>query len=243
MVSPALVLSSAIGRGVSGVWNHYFMLVSASKENTSLKVKVAKLEAQVIELEELRQESVRLKELLDYAETFERKGMLAKVTANDTRAEFKSIIIDRGAEDGVKPLMPVVGPKGVIGRVGEVFSGSSRVLLITDPNSAIDVLVQRSRARGLLVGFAKNTELRPSNYLTRMEYLRRISDVKDGDVVITSGFDGVFPPGMPVGTVEDLEKSRYGVFLEATVVPFENMAELEEVMVMMPLQRTMKDKG
>lgn len=232
VISPPLKLFSAIGGGVGGVWDHYFMLVGASEENDKLKTKVAELEGQLIQTEEISQENTRLRELLSYVQTYDRKAVAASVVANDPRAEFKSIIIDKGSNDGIKPLMPVVGPKGVVGRIGEVYGGSSRVLLITDPNSAIDVLVQRSRARGLLVGFAKRTKLRPSHYLTRIEYLRRISDIKDGDTIITSGFDGVFPPGLPVGTAEELEKSRYGVFLDASVVPFENMAELQNVVVL-----------
>lgn len=231
IVSPPLKLFSAVGSGVKGVWDHYFMLVGASEENDLLKTKVAELEGNLVRIEEISQENSRLRELLSYVETYGRKGVAAKVIANDLRAEFKSIVINKGAKDGIKPFMPVIGPKGLVGRVGEVYRGSSRVLLITDPNSAVDVLVQRSRARGVLVGFAKRTKLRPSFYLTRIEYLRRISDIKDDDVIITSGFDGVFPSGIPVGTAQDLEKSRYGIFLDATVVPFENMAELQDVLV------------
>jgi len=115
--------------------------------------------------------------------------------------------------------------------VGTVDSNTSRVLLIIDPNSAVDVMVQRSRARGIVVGTAWKTELKPGFYLARLEYIRRVSDIRDDDVVVTSGFDRIFPPGIPIGTIKDISTSRYGVFTDANVVPFENMAELQEVLV------------
>jgi len=187
----------------------------------------------LIEQLEFKAENDRTKKLLSYQESFPQKTLIAKVIANDPRAEFKSIVIDKGSSDGIFPLMPVVGPQGLVGKVGEVSSSSSRVILITDPNSTVDVLVQRSRARGIMSGTARRTELRPSYYLTRLEYLRRISDVHNGDIVVTSGFDRIFPSGLPVGSVSDISKSKYGVFLNAYVVPFENMAELQEVMVVL----------
>lgn len=233
VITPPQKLASAIGRGVGGAWNHYFYLVGASKENKILKRRVAELEGKFIDMKETEGENARLRDLLGYRDLFPQNMLVARVVSSDPRAEFKSITIDRGSSDGIRPLMSVVGPKGLVGKVGKVTRGAARVLLITDPNSAVDVMIQRSRARGLVVGTAKRTALRPGYYLSRLEYLRRISDVRDDDVVVTSGLDRIFPPGIPVGTVCDLSKSRYGVFLEANVVPFENMAELQEVLVLL----------
>jgi len=236
VVTPPQKILTSIGGAVSSVWNHYFALVGAEKENENLRMKVASLEGEIIKLSEVEKENERLQELLSYEKSFSHKSLTAKVIANDPRAEFKNITINKGHDHGVRPLMPVIGPKGLVGRVATVGSKASRVLLVTDPNSAVDVLVQRSRARGVVVGMAVRTALRPSYYLTRIEYLRRISDVADGDVVVTSGFDRVFPSGIPVGSVTDIKKERYGIFLEANVVPFENMAELQEVLVLLVTQ-------
>jgi len=233
LITPPQRLFTAISGGVNGVWKHYIALVGAQEENDLLKRRMAVLEGDIIRNAEVAEENSRLRDLLMYHDVFPQRTIMARVIANDPRAEFKSLTINRGVDDGVRPLMPVVGPKGLVGRVGKVDSNSARVLLIIDPNSAVDVLIQRSRARGLLEGVARRTELRPGYYLTRLEYLRRISDVRDGDVVVTSGFDRVFPPGIPVGTVHDILKSRHGVFLDANVVPFENMAELQEVLVLL----------
>ena len=238
IITPPQRLFNLVGDAVRGVWEDYFALVGAEKENIFLREQVAKLQSDLIRMYEVQKENGRLRDLLSYKETFPYQAIIAKVIANDPKAEFKSITINRGISDGIKPLMPVVGPRGLVGKVGTVDTGSARVLLIIDPNSTVDVLIQRSRARGLVVGTAMRTELRPSYYLTRLEYLRRISDIKNGDVVVTSGFDRIFPSGIPIGTVHDLEKARYGVFLDANVVPFENMDELQDVMVLLSGAKT-----
>jgi rod shape-determining protein MreC len=241
LITPLQRLMTATGDGVSGVWHHYFALVDAAKEREGLSERVAELEGKLLASAEIEQENARLRALLEYPRGFERKSVVARVIANDPRAEFKSVTIDRGSSDGIQPLSPVVGAKGLVGKVGTVGSHEARVLLINDPNSTVDVMVQRSRERGLLVGAAWRTELKPGYYLTRIEYLKRTSDIREGDVIVTSGFDRIFPPGIPVGTVADISMSRYGVFSEATIVPFEEMAELSEAMVLLPQEN--KDEG
>ncbi len=231
VIAPPQKVASWIHGMINGTWDSYVQLVGAVKERDELSAKVALLEGKLTRSEEISQENSRLRALLGYRESFPQKTLVASVVANDPRSEFKSITIDRGSSDGIRPLMPVIGPRGLVGKVGTVDSVTSRVLLITDPNSAVDAMVQRSRARGVVVGTAWKTELKAGFYLARLEYIRRVSDIRDGDVVVTSGFDRIFPPGIPVGTVKDISTSRYGVFTEANVVPFENMAELQEVLV------------
>ncbi len=238
LLTPPQRIVTGMSDTAHGAWRHYVALMGAQRESERLGRTVAELQGEVVRLNEVRQENDRLRALLAFQETIPQRTIVARVIANDPRAEFKSIMISRGARDGIEPLMPVVGPRGLVGRVGEVAARTSRVLLIVDPNSAVDAMVQRSRARGLIVGALLRTEFKHGFYLARLEYLRRVSDIRDGDVVVTSGLDRVFPPGIPVGTVSEVSTSRYGVFTEATVVPFENMAELQEVLVIasdMPL--------
>jgi len=246
VVAPPQKLASYIGGGISGVWNGYVALIGAQQQRDELAGRVAALEGELIRMQEVDQENKRLRALLGYQETFPQETVVARVVANDPRAEFKSITIDRGTSDGIEPLMPVVGPRGLVGKVGTVGEHDARVLLITDPNSAVDALVQRSRARGLVVGTAWRTELKSGYYIARLEYIRRVSDIRDGDVVVTSGFDRIFPPGIPVGEVRDIVTSKYGVFTKANVVPFEDMAELQEVLVIVnapKLANTVRDAG
>jgi len=233
VISPPQRVLSSLSESFSNLWTNYFALVGLKKENESLKIEISSLKNDLIAEKELSKENERLRSLLSYHDSFPQKTLVARVIANDPRSEFKSLTLNRGYSDGVEPLMPVIGPGGLVGKIGEVGSNISKVLLITDPNSAVDAMVQRSRARGLLIGEVTRTVMRPGFYLTRLEYLRRVSDVKNDDVVVTSGLDKIFPPGIPIGTLNDLKNTRYGVFREAVVVPFENMAELQEVLIIL----------
>lgn len=232
-MTPVQYIFTGVDRMIDRIWHRYILLVRTERENERLRRKNSELEGSLVQCEEVRQENGRLHELLSYREGVPQATIMARVIANDPRAEFKSLVLDRGRADGVDIHMPVMGNKGIIGRVGKVSSHEALVLLITDPNSAVDVFVQRSRARGLLVGTQRGTELRPGYYLARLEYLRRVSDIQNDDIVVTSGFDRVFPAGLPVGSITNVSSSKYGVFQDADVVPFENFAEVQEVMVIL----------
>lgn len=233
MLDPPARLFSAMGNGITGAWRHYLDLIGVEEENFSLRQRILELERALSNSQEVEGENVRLHRLLSYRDLFPQRTLVARVIANDPRAEFKSITINRGLADGIESLMPVIGPRGLVGKIGKAALHEARVILITDPNSAVDVMVQRSRVRGMAVGAAWHTELKAGYYLTRLEYLRGTSDIKDGDIVVTSGLDALFPPGIPVGTVADLKISNLGVFSEANIVPFEEMAELQEVAVVL----------
>jgi rod shape-determining protein MreC len=238
ILAPPQRLVTGMTDGVSGMWQRYIALIGVEGERAELAKRVNVLEGELAKTDEVEKENERLRSLLAYHDSFPHRTIVATVIANDPRAEFKSITINRGAKDGIKPLMPVVGPKGLVGKVGTVGRGHARILLLTDPNSAIDAMVQRSRARGMVVGAAWRAELESGYYIARLEYLRRVSDIRDGDVVVTSGFDQVFPPGIPIGKVSDVATSRYGVFTKADVVPFEDMSELQQVLVILSPTRS-----
>jgi len=237
LVAPVQWVFSSLSGGVQSVWQGYFALVGAEKENKDLRAENARMRGALVELEEERQENQRLRGLMGYREAFSMQSVMARVVANDPRAEFKSLMIDRGSDDGIQLYMPVVGPRGLVGRVGRISRGSAQVLLLNDPNSAVDAMIQRSRTRGVLIGAVARTQLKSGHYLTRLEYLRRVSDIRDNDVVVTSGLDQVYPPGLPIGTVRGIARSQDGIFKEAEVVPFENFQELQEVLVLLYKQR------
>ena len=146
-------------------------------------------------------------------------------------AEFKTLTIDKGHNNGLKKNMVVIGPGGLVGHIGQLGSSEARILLISDPNSVVDVIIQRSGTRALLAGTSRGLSARPFFSLTRLEYLRRTSDVKNGDVVITSGLDRIFPTGIPVGTIVGIEEQKTGIFKGADVVPFVDLAHVKEVLV------------
>lgn len=233
LISPPVSFFSSISSKVGGVWQGYMALVGVREENESLKARLAELEQKQIENELTSAENARLKSLLNYHDMFSKRTVTARVISNDMRPEFRSAVINRGFLDGVRPLMPVLGARGLVGKIGRVTENSALVIFITDPNSAVDATVTRSRERGMVVGTAWHAGFKAGYYLTRLEYLNSQSDVAENDTVVTSGLDGVFPPGIPIGTLSGIKTSHYGVFREAMIVPFEDMAELSEVLVVL----------
>lgn len=232
-VSPPQSVVMGMRGAVKKQFDRYFYLVNAATENGKLKKRVAELENRLITMNELKAENQRFEHLLSYRADDQYQVLTAKVVSNDPRAEFRTITINVGSKDGIKPFMPVVGSKGLVGRIGEVGRSLSKVLMITDPNSSVDAFIQRSRQRTLVVGEAGKSMIRPHFYLSRLEYLMNRSDVVKGDVVITSGLDAFFPSGIPIGSVSNVEKTRSGVFWQAELMPYENMAELTEVLVIL----------
>jgi rod shape-determining protein MreC len=150
-------------------------------------------------------------------------AVAAEVVGRDASVWFQSLTIDKGERDGLKPGMPVLAPEGVVGMISGTSSHAARVMLLTDPNSGVDVLVQRTRARGIVSGQLEQEAV--------LKYVKRDEDVKVGDRVITSGLDGVFPKGMPVGHVTEVSRKDRGLFLYAEVTPSAAASRLEEVLV------------
>lgn len=231
-ITPLQKAFTSISGFAGNTWRHYIALTKASVENDILKAQLAEANRKLIELEDIRKENANLHELLAMASSSRSEGIGSHVIASDVNAEFKTLTIDKGFKDGIRKNMVVIGPGGLVGRIGLVAAHEATVLLISDPNSAVDVFVQRSGARALLNGTSHGTTLRPFYSLSRLEYLRRTSDVSNGDVVITSGLDKLFPPGIPVGTLYNVDTKASGIFRGADVVPFVDLAQVREVMVL-----------
>lgn len=212
-------------RSVRGVWKHYFALVSASRENEELKKALNAAYEKINRSRETELLNQRLRNFLNFKEKNSLKMIAAEVTGKDASAWFHTIIIDKGKLDGVEKGVPVVVPEGIAGQVIEVSENFSKVLLITDRNSAVDTLIQRTRARGIIKG-----KLRGQCFLN---YALRKHDIEVGDVVISSGLDGVFPKGLRLGRVSEIREQNYDIFQEVTVVPYVDFEKLEEVLIVM----------
>ncbi len=232
ITKPSQSLVGLISGFFSGIWRHYIAITGAAKENDELKMRLAEANRTIIELDDVKKENQNLTDLLSLSRAIKREGVGARVIASNVMAEFKTLELDRGHNSGIRKNMTVIGAGGLVGRVGRVTANEATVLLISDPNSAADVFIQRSNVRALLVGASQGIEARPFYSLSRLEYLRKASDVTDGDVVITSGLDRVFPAGVPVGTVHDVETNETGVFKGAKVVPFVDLSALKDVLVL-----------
>lgn len=218
-------------RFVRGLWNNYFYLVTAAKENERIRDALNRAIEENNQLVELKLSNTRLRGLLEFQKTIANRVIAAEVIGKDPSPWFKTIIIDKGRDDQVGKGMAVVIPDGVVGQVINASSHYSKVLLITAHNSSADALVQRTRARGIIQGGATGRCV--------FKYVLRKHDVQIGDRVVTSGLDDVFPKGLSIGQVSRVIKPDAGIFQEVTVIPYVDFEKLEEVLVVLsPLQET-----
>jgi rod shape-determining protein MreC len=210
---------------VERAWLKYFSFVDLRDENTRLKKEVDDLRMQNDLYRELVSTQARLRELLQFKETIRSPVVAAQVIGRDPTGVFESILIDKGANAGLKLNMPVVDARGVVGRLVAVSPNYAKVLLIIDQNSAVDCLIQRSREKGILKGL-------PSQ-LCKLHYVSRAADVVVGDKVVTSGMDRIFPKGLPVGEVMEVVDTPWEFFKDVRVKPSADFSKLEEVLVLL----------
>lgn len=224
VVSPAGGATSRANGFFSGMWENYIALIGVRKENEQLRQLVNRLNAEVVRNREALHSNERLKQLLDLKDSVQSPSVVASIIGEDVTPWFRTVIIDRGAMDGVREGMPVIAASGVVGRIVRVAANSSRLLLVTDHASAIAATVQRSRARGVVKG--------KSGGICSLDFSQRGEDVKVGDIIVTSGIGGVFPKGLPIGEVTMVKKGEYGIFQTVELRPYVSMSRLEEVLVL-----------
>lgn len=204
---------------------------SIADENSRLQSKMILLEKELSEMESIQGENERLRALLKFSETHHAHFMTARVIGADPDAQFMSLMIDKGRLDGVTMQMSAAASHGLVGRIGKLYNNQAIVLLISDPNYVADVMIQRTRQRAVLVGGGKKIHLGHGLYLSRLEYLSQDSDIQVGDIVITSGLDGVHRRELPIGSIGKITADDHGIFKEADVLPFEDLHRLEEILL------------
>jgi len=201
----------------------YVLLRQVHYENESLKEQVTSLEQKLIDYQEAYIENLRLRRLLDFRSTIETETIAAQVVLHDLTGWFQTLMIDKGFRDGVAPDMAVVNDEGVVGRVLDVSDRYARVLLVTDAGSSIDAIIQRNRVRGIVCGKDANTCV--------LKYVRGNLDVQVGDLVVTSGKDGVFPKGLRLGTIQGVSRDPLDLFQRIDVKPVVRLSALEELLI------------
>jgi rod shape-determining protein MreC len=190
----------------------------------ALRSQNERLRARVSVLEEARIENARLRRLLKITQTGKIDAVTARVIGRPSNQWDGVITIDVGTADGVKPSMPVVGPRGLLGQTVSVSNGSSRVRLITDQRSGVAALVQRTRAEGIVKG---SIDAR----LT-MQFVSTETTIRPGDVIVTSGIGGVYPKGLVIGEASAVEREPNALFQTVDVDPASTLVGLEEVLVL-----------
>jgi rod shape-determining protein MreC len=208
--------------GIQDVWNGYIALRGVEDENEALRQQLQDLQIKLQEERALAQRSEDLRQLLELRQRAELETTAAEIIAAGASPEFRTVTIDKGTGDHLEADMAVLSPSGVVGRVILPSLRASKVQLLIDRNAAAGAIVERTRAQGVVVGVGTD-EL-------RMDYVPETADVKNGDLVVTSGIDGIYPKGFVIGTIESVEQGS-GTYHEIRVRPAVDFSRLEEVLV------------
>jgi len=208
--------------GVSHTWQRYIGLSDAANQNLTLRSQLAAMQSRIMDYDEQVQETGRLRKLLGFSGRSDKRLIAAEVIGHNELGQFESIRITRGSSDGVRVGMPVVAADGVVGKVIRTGMHFSDVQLLVDHDFHLDVLLQRTRVRGVLSGAAHTH--------CTLQLHKRV-EIRIGDTLITSGIVGGFPKGLPVGRVMRITYETDNVAQSVTVEPWVDHNRLEEVMI------------
>jgi len=223
VLRPLQFIVEGSGERVTGFWSYYVWLVDVRQENERIRERVEALEAENSRLREGENELKRLRKLLSAADERQIEGIAAEVIGYDPSNWVRAITVDKGTLVGISSGMPVIEGDAVVGQVIAVSPNTARVLLLTDHSSAVDALVQASRARGVVHGLGKE--------YSELRYVLQEDLVAVGDRIITSGMDGIFPKGLTVGIVSETRKAGAGMFQGIRVDPAADIPKLESVLI------------
>jgi len=215
---------AAVVGGVGRLWTGYIDLRSLRDTNERLARELGEARIALQQERALAQRSRNLERLLEL-----RSGLTVQTTAADVIAaaatpEFRTITIGKGTQAGLRPDMAVISPRGVVGRVIVPSARAAKVQLLIDLNAAAGALVERSRAQGVVVGTGSD--------MLKLDYVSGSAEIQTGDIVTTSGIDGIYPKGFVIGRVEKVERSG-GAYGAITVRPAVDFSMLEEVLVVL----------
>jgi rod shape-determining protein MreC len=228
LFTPVQSATTGVGGAGVGFFRRLADLRHAQAENDALRQRVAEAENELREARQARDENERLKKLLDFTKDLSYQSIPARVVARDPSVWFNSLIINRGSTSGIDLDMPVVTPEGIVGRVVGVGPVSAQIMLITDERSAAGAVVGQlgqSNALGSVRGFGKNG-------LLEMRYVSGLETVNNGDYVVTTGQDRIYPPGLNVGTVVEVIPGSATTPHTIRVKPGARLDSLQEVAVL-----------
>lgn len=211
------------GDYLSVIKEEYIELISVHEENERLWDELLECRATASSSREALAINTSLQKLLAFKESYDQPMLAARIVGKDPSLWFRTVIVDRGGNDGMMKGMPVVNGEGVVGQIFAVSPNYSKVILAIAPSSAIDVLIQKSRVRGILKG--------TGSLSFKLDYVLKTVDVQEGDHIVTAGYGGAFPTGMPVGVVSKVVKKRRGMFLDIEVKPAVDFLTLENLLI------------
>jgi rod shape-determining protein MreC len=225
--TPIQYAASALANGISALISDYVYLVDVKSDNRRLSYENTRLRNKVRSLEQNDAENQRMRKLLGLRETIPGDIVSAHVIAKDFTEFFRvtRVTLDRPARN-IRPNMPVIALDGVVGTVYRVAGDTVDVLLTVDSGSGIDVVVERTGARGFVRGTGN-----PNQYACRVEYVQRADEVDVGDLLLTSGVGKRFPKGIPVARVTKVVKRDFGIYQSVEAAPAVDLSRLEDVLI------------
>lgn len=227
--APLEYMASAVARFVSSGVSRYVYLVDVKQDNNRLAYENARLTARVRELEQAQADNRRLRRLLGLRDTLAHEMVSAVVVGKDTTEFFRVAHVTLDSPHvSIHPDMPVISLDGAVGTVQRVAGEKIDVQLTVDSGFGVDVVVERTGARGFVRGEGDR-----SRYLVRVEWAERRDEVDVGDVLVTSGVGCRFPKGIPVARVKSVEKKKFGVYQSLVAEPTVDFSRLEEVLIIL----------
>ena len=217
----------ALSGGISGIrrgWGGYVGLRNLKAENQELKRQLADAQVAAQEQRALADRARGFQKLLELRDRLPLATAAAEIIGGPASPDFRTLTIDKGTRDGLRPDMAVIAPEGVVGRLVVPSARSAKVQLLIDRNAAAGVIVERTRAQGVVVGSGDDR--------LQMQFVSEVSDLAVGDVVVTSGIDTIYPKGLVVGRIEVVEKNG-PAFKRIIVRPAVDFSRLEEVLVVL----------
>jgi rod shape-determining protein MreC len=230
MERPVLAVSGFFERiiswsfdSVNSVGRWYAFLARTDRENRLLREEVERLRLDNSILNEILNENERLREALEFKKRNPPSSVIAMVIGKDLSPASSTITINKGSDDGIGKDMAVITSAGVVGKVQTALRSTAKVILLTDPGSTLAVRVQRNREEGLLEGKLAECALKYVSYHV---------DIQEGDLLITSGLDGIYPKGLAVAVVSGVTKHEANAFQTVLAEPAVRLSRLEEVLVL-----------
>ena len=204
------------------VWHNYFYLRGVRAENRNLKAQIERMSLEQVRISQDADQARRLQALLAFKEQFISQTMAAQVIGSSGSEQSRSLYIDKGENNGIKPDMAVITADGIVGKVLHAYPSTSLVLLINDQSSGVGAILEKSRLQGILKGTSAGEVV--------LEKVMSDESVPLGEMVLTSGGDGIFPKGLLVGRVTKVGAGS-DLFLNIRVRPAADLSRLEEVLV------------
>lgn len=214
--------SNVLG-AVNGAWSSYVALRGVRAENDAIRAELARTQVELQQERALANRTRSLESILELGQSLQLQTTAARIIGAAASSELRTVTIDKGSNQGIRVDMAVIAPSGVVGRVVVAGPRASRVQLLVDRNAAAGALVERSRAEGVAIGEGEER--------LRLDYVSQTADIIAGDVLVTSGIDGIYPKGLVIGRIGTVR--RGAAYPVIDVEPMVDFSRIEDVLVVL----------